>query len=320
MKPPVRISFFPIAALIWLAATIYFPASVQAQTLWGDAEYDLKKAIGKRSKDQRMARTYGMHFIDYFPHRELGIVYFFTDRIDQAVKELEESLASEESAKASYYLNKARKAFLLKQEVIIYPPEIIIDSPHEGAALSSFAVNVTGKVSGDGYVSKIFVNDRPYRFDLARKTVRFEKNVKLSEGTEGIVVITEDLLGNVSKKTLSLVIDRDGPTINIFDIMPEQIGGKDAVRITGEVNDSTGIHKLFINGKTVKVNNVKSYEFNVVAERSPSSRKFTIRAFDGLNNRTTAELDIEKELSAFNKKPEPVLLASAAGGLFASDD
>ena len=40
-----------------------------------EAARDYKSAIDGRKKDQRMARTYGMHFVDYFPTRELGIVY-----------------------------------------------------------------------------------------------------------------------------------------------------------------------------------------------------------------------------------------------------
>jgi len=39
---------------------------------------DFQAAIRQREKDQRRARTCGMHFIDYFPHQELGIVYFET--------------------------------------------------------------------------------------------------------------------------------------------------------------------------------------------------------------------------------------------------
>jgi hypothetical protein len=35
------------------------------------ARADLTAALERRDLDQRMARTYGMHFIDYFPHREL---------------------------------------------------------------------------------------------------------------------------------------------------------------------------------------------------------------------------------------------------------
>ena len=32
-------------------------------------------AINKRHADQYLARSYGMHFIDYFPHRESGIAW-----------------------------------------------------------------------------------------------------------------------------------------------------------------------------------------------------------------------------------------------------
>ncbi|KPA18248.1 hypothetical protein MHK_001532, partial [Candidatus Magnetomorum sp. HK-1] len=42
------------------------------------AEADFADAISLRSKDQFRARTYGMHFLDYFPHRELGIVYYYS--------------------------------------------------------------------------------------------------------------------------------------------------------------------------------------------------------------------------------------------------
>ena len=33
---------------------------------WEEAATDLKEAIKQRKEDQRMARTYGMHFVDYF--------------------------------------------------------------------------------------------------------------------------------------------------------------------------------------------------------------------------------------------------------------
>jgi len=41
------------------------------------AEADFTEAISSRDKDQFRARTYGMHFLDYFPHRERGIVYYY---------------------------------------------------------------------------------------------------------------------------------------------------------------------------------------------------------------------------------------------------
>jgi len=49
-----------------------------------EAVKDFNSAIAKREKDQRMARTYGMHFVDYFPHRELGIVHYQTGNLEAA--------------------------------------------------------------------------------------------------------------------------------------------------------------------------------------------------------------------------------------------
>ena len=53
-----------------------------------EAVRDFNSAITKRENDQRMARTYGMHFIDYFPHRELGIVYYQMGNLEGAKNEL----------------------------------------------------------------------------------------------------------------------------------------------------------------------------------------------------------------------------------------
>jgi tetratricopeptide (TPR) repeat protein len=63
---------------------------------WDAALSDLNAAIDKRDKDQRNARTYGMHFVDYFPHRELGIAYFNKGDLANAAKELEDSTKMEE--------------------------------------------------------------------------------------------------------------------------------------------------------------------------------------------------------------------------------
>jgi hypothetical protein len=291
-----------------------------SRTFWDDAERDLKKTISMRSRDQRMARTYGMHFIDYFPHRELGIVYLNEGEIDQAVRELEESISQEESAKAIYYLNKARKNQLLKLNIKPAPPAITIHSPSEGAAVKSFSVRVKGTVSGEGYISRILINNRPYRFYLSGKTIEFEEDIDVDEETKRITITSEDLLGSISAQTISLKVDRDGPTINIFDIHEEDRQGKKFVRITGEVNDSTGIRRLLINDRTINANDSMEYEFNMLVEKKTLTGKFVIHAFDILDNETKADLDIEKELVAFNKKPEPVLLAFNANKIFSLDE
>ncbi len=82
-----------------------------------EAQADLREAVRQRDKDQRMARTYGMHFIDYFPHRELGIVYYQLGNSGLAKEELDLSLRQFPSAKARFYLDRVRKA-LIEQKAL----------------------------------------------------------------------------------------------------------------------------------------------------------------------------------------------------------
>ena len=71
---------------------------------WEEAINTFQKAISMDTKDRSKTRTYGMHFIEYFPHRELGIVYFHLKQIEKAKEELEKSLSMEKSPKAQEYL------------------------------------------------------------------------------------------------------------------------------------------------------------------------------------------------------------------------
>jgi tetratricopeptide (TPR) repeat protein len=89
---------------------------------------DLEAAIGQREKDQRMARTYGMHFVDYFPHRELGIVFLEVGNLERAKKEIELSLAQYPTAKARFYLDQIRKGRILKEGKLVAPPSIKLDA------------------------------------------------------------------------------------------------------------------------------------------------------------------------------------------------
>ena len=87
-----------------------------------EAVSDFKEAIRQRESDRRRARTYGMHFADYFPHRELGIVHYFLGDLQSARQELELSLMQFPSAKARFYLDRVRKSLIEKQKKAVSPP------------------------------------------------------------------------------------------------------------------------------------------------------------------------------------------------------
>lgn len=72
--------------------------------LWAEAEADFREALALRLTDNRRARTYGMHFVQCFLHRELGAVLIEQNRLDEAERELRLSLSQEPSAKADFLL------------------------------------------------------------------------------------------------------------------------------------------------------------------------------------------------------------------------
>lgn len=75
---------------------------------WTEAEADLRACLRLRGTDARRARTYGMHFVQCFAHRELGAVLLERNQLDEAEREVLASLAQEPSAKAEFLLEQIR--------------------------------------------------------------------------------------------------------------------------------------------------------------------------------------------------------------------
>lgn len=92
---------------------------------WALAIENFKEALKTQNRDVKTIKTYGMHFIEYFPHREIGICYFHLGQHDLAKAELLLSLQQEYSARAQEYLLKLGVSTPTKIEapVVIQPPK-----------------------------------------------------------------------------------------------------------------------------------------------------------------------------------------------------
>lgn len=75
---------------------------------WLRAIQEFRSAISLEFEDAARKRTYGTRFIEYFPHREIGICHYFLGEKANAIKELELSTAYESSDRANEYLNMMR--------------------------------------------------------------------------------------------------------------------------------------------------------------------------------------------------------------------
>lgn len=89
---------------------------------WARAIENFKEALKTQDRDIKTIKTYGMHFIEYFPHREIGICFYHLGQPDLAKNELIISIKQEYSARAQEYLTKLGVTSI--SEVPVQPPAI----------------------------------------------------------------------------------------------------------------------------------------------------------------------------------------------------
>jgi len=254
---------------------------------WHDAIPDFQEAIHRRDKDKRRARTYGLHFIDYFPNRELGIAYYNIGKYPEAIQALEASLTAFPTARAKYYINKARTQWLKETRTDTAPPTIEVQFPPPVYSTNTFSIRIKGRATDNFFVSSMIFNDKAAPLELAQKEISFEEEVPLRYGENIIMVQAKDLLeGTSAPVTLKIKVDREGP---LLALEGKKEGGA-AVIISGGLYDESGIAKVSFNGKDVTCKNNK---FQKIEERIPlalasGSNNITCVAEDTIGNKTTA--------------------------------
>ena len=216
-------------------------------SFWADAAADFAVAIEKRGEDQRRARTYGMHFIDYFPHRELGIAYYNMKRYRDAIEALEASLARVESARAKFYLDKARRAWLDETRLDTTAPAIAVDFPPAEYMTKDFSIALKGTANDDFFVSSIVLNGRSSPLELSQKEVSFQEEILLRQGKNVITLHAEDILGKTSSPlTIQVKVDREGPLV----FLEAQRNGTNGLSVTGAVYDQSPLARLTLHDRT----------------------------------------------------------------------
>ncbi|MCI0698736.1 hypothetical protein L0337_42895 [candidate division KSB1 bacterium] len=76
---------------------------------WSRAIESFQQAIRVKARDSKKIRATGVMFIEYFPHREMGICYFHLGNLERAKQELTLSLAQEPSDRARNFLGRINR-------------------------------------------------------------------------------------------------------------------------------------------------------------------------------------------------------------------
>ncbi|MCP4345147.1 MAG: hypothetical protein GY795_06425 [Desulfobacterales bacterium] len=291
---------------------------------FADGEYyreavaDLRQAIDQRKKDQRMARTYGMHFIDYFPHRELGVIYYQTRDMEAAMKELEISLDQFPSAKARFYLDCVRKEMIERKGEETGNPKLVLDYGRQEIWTKEDPIIISGVAEDENYISGITVMGTSFFLEGAQKQVSFRKSFSLSQGRHVIEVAALNLPGKAAKQRIILHVDREGPTITINELWKND--SEPGFMISGSVYDDSGVSELSINGQPATVQKKTELFFN--KKIVPDNGGVELAATDRLGNRTSARIPLHRSRPGFHttthnpKIKNPILLASADSDVY----
>ncbi len=266
------------------------------ERMYRKAEKVLQKAIKGNDFDQWQSVINDTTNIDYFPHRELGIIHFQRQEYTKAIKELEYSLDSASSAKAIYYLNKARAAKIAKDEVDLSAPELFLETSTTKEVTRSFTKSVKGVARDDNYIASFQVQDQYFPLEPAIRSHVFTAELLLDEGENSISIRATDLGDNVAEKQLQIFCDRLGPLI---EIMETEVRGNEVV-IRGTASDKGGLRSLIVNGRNWPIADVhKRYNFKFAQPTGP----FTVAARDRAGNVTQVTLqDNELVPDGVNKK------------------
>ena len=269
---------------------------------WDAAVSDLETALGMRpgaifpsNVDRRRARTYGLHMLnDYFPHRELGVCYFYTGRYPEAERELQLSLEMTRSARAKDYLNLVRRARLRDQRengrLPPARPRIDLD-PVEGTLRRRF-VRLRGRASSPYRIARVRVDGRPVFFELAQREQLVDCSVSLAPGINEVPVEVEDLAGFKARTTVKVRVDVQGPAVGLLAAVP---GRKHPVI---EISDDQNLDSVTLNGRELKLaENARHHRISLTRTKQYGNR-LQVTAADAAGNKTRFRQAVDELLQA----------------------
>jgi len=213
---------------------------------WREAIADYEAAIDQRPADRRRARTYGLHFVDYFPNRELGIALLAVGDYQAALQHLERALEQEPSARGYYFLDRAREEMLRREGGDRVPPTLAITGPTGTVITREPTLVIDGIATDDRYVERVRVGDGVVPQQVSTPEVHFQQRVPLHAGDNAIVVEARDLMGETARDVVHAVADFQGPQVIVAAIEPQ---GPGKVTLAGRVADGTEVVSFTVGGQ-----------------------------------------------------------------------
>jgi len=248
---------------------------------------DFDRAIIRKDIDSWWKNTYGNHFITYFPHREKGISLYYIHKCDLAVNELKQSIHNEPTAKAYFFLDKARQCVMNEQDCATSVPEVSLNIDNalfyqnDMYYVKDDPVIVSGIAEDKHFISMIKIENEQIYLDVSKIKVTFAKKIYPDQGKQYIDILVKNLQSIEKEYALKLNVDRQGPVISITEYIPGRI-------IRGSISDQSIIISCKLNNRIIPVTRKTYSPFSIQLNDTDSNCILAVE--DALHNTTQFKL------------------------------
>ncbi|MBI4556960.1 MAG: hypothetical protein HY706_05195 [Candidatus Hydrogenedentes bacterium] len=270
-------------------------ASSLAQDFHAEAEADLKEALRGRSVDSWRARTYGLHFVEYFPNRELGVAYYHLGRLDDAETYLNTSLQQIDTARAHDYLDMVKRKKLEQGALNDTSAPSLDTTIKDGTLTAAMELPLGINASDDLGVAEVRLNGRQLHQRGSATQLSFEDSLTFTEGSHTIEVDVNDLAGKESKQAININVDLTGPAIGILEPPPGSVTDAASVHLRGACADRIGVASVQM-GDTIlaKSDGDTRLEFEGDLPLKDGQNTFVLVAKDKAGNETHTAVSVYK--------------------------
>ncbi|MBF0449251.1 MAG: hypothetical protein HQK75_00965 [Candidatus Magnetomorum sp.] len=251
-----------------------------------DFQASLERRPPSKQFDRRMVRSYGMHYLDYFPNREIGFVYYLQHHYEKALIYLNRSILSEPSAKAYYYLEQTKKNLHPFQSpssqpvLTISEPAEITNKTRE-LWRSEMPLVIKGTAMDEQWISSITVQDKPVWIDHADPRVNFFTSLFFQEGHHTITIKAKNIKGTTVEKTIFIHVDQSGPALTC-----KKTETPNTIKI--QANDPSGFLELWINQQ--QITSTENAVLNWEMQWPSNETDMHVCVRDRCNNETCASI------------------------------
>ncbi len=268
-------------------------ASYLAGQFHEEAQADFERALQGYTRDTWRARTYGLHFVEYFPNRELGVVYYQTGNLELAEQFLRRSLDAVDTERAHYYLDLVTRARIQDGTVQdTVAPAVSVDTPM-GALVATREMQLEITAQDDVGVNRVTVNGRPLYQRGSPGQLAFSEEVILTEGAQTLQLEALDLADKKFAQDVQVTVDLTGPTVGVFAPADALVTDAATVLVQGAAVDKYGVASVAVGGQAVaETQSAPRLEFQREVPLSDGENIVVIAARDLAGNETRTAIRV----------------------------